>query len=179
MIHRADTVHGVPEQRANIDDAEIIPWLVGTFGGDWMRFKGGPAGIPDADLWAQFMPDDDGRPTFVGMLLLSDKLSGHMLRKVSIGALEVAVRSLHDESAAGLDAELARLAPLERGSLSTGEFLALVAEHYKVWARYESRPAAGMAKRSGVASGTMHSWIHDARKAGLLPEAERGKRARG
>jgi hypothetical protein len=168
----------VSDQQPDIDGPEITAWLAEKLGGDWMQFKGGPAGIPDADLWAQFKPDDDGRPTFVGMLLLSDKLSGHMLRKVSIGELERAVRSRHAESAAGMDAALAQLAPLERGSLSAGEFLALVAEHYKVWARYEARPAAGMAKRAGVASGTVHSWIHDARKAGLLPEAERGKRAK-
>lgn len=144
-----------------------------------MPFKGGPAGIPDADLWAQFKPDEDGRPTFVGMLLLSDKLSGHMLRKVSIGALEIAVRNASAANDSGFDAELGRLPPLERGKLSSGEWLALVAEHYKVWARYEARPAAGMAKRWGVPSGTMHGWIHDARKARLLPPAERGRQAGG
>jgi hypothetical protein len=75
--------------------------------------------------------------------------------------------------------ELAALPPLERGSLSALEFSEVVADHYKVWARYVPTPAAGMGKRWGVKSATVHSWIREARLRGLLPEAERGKRARG
>lgn len=179
MITTTDTVRVVPEQRANIDDAEISQWLTDNIGGDWMRFKGGPAGIPGADLWAQFKPDPDGRMVFVGMLLLTDGLTGNLLRRVPIGPLEDAARQAGIGSPTAMKVELDRLPPLRRGDLDAGEFLALVAEHYKVWARYEARPVAGMASRWGVPSGTVHSWVHDARKAGLLPEAERGKRARG
>ena len=73
--------------------------------------------------------------------------------------------------------ELAKLPPLRRGDLSAVEFSALVASHYKIWARYVAKPAAAMANEWDVNGNTVHGWIGDARLRGLLPEAERGKRA--
>ena len=157
-------------------DGEISDWLAGRFGGAWMPWHGGPA---DTRLWAQFQADADGRTVLVGMLLLSGGITCDVLRRVPVGALESAAREADFGGEQQLETELAKLPALQRGDLPPIEFSRLVAQHYRLWARHTSRPAAAMMRASGRKSGTVHGWIHEARQRGLLPEAERGKRARG
>lgn len=156
----------------------VAGWLTDEFGGQWTRFSGGEVYIPGASLWAQFRVDGDGKTVMVGMLLLADGITSARLRTIPVGELEetAAARSAGGESR--LRAELAQLAPLARGDLSTAEFYALVAEHFKVWARHSRQPVAEMVRASGVSSGTVHAWVNRARARGLLPVAERGKRVR-
>jgi hypothetical protein len=156
-----------------------VELLTEAFGADWVLWKPGPGGIPGAVMWTQAKSNADGRKVLTGLVVVGEGITAESLRKIPVSVIEQAMA----ESSAGTEeqmrAELAKLSPLERGSLSAAEFSRLVADHYKVWARYTSNPAAGMSGEWGVKSGTMHGWIREARLRGLLPEAERGKRARG
>lgn len=169
---------GVADQPAAIDAEKIAAWLTDEFGGTWRHWKGGPAGIPDADLWAQFRDDPDGKTVLVGMLLLADGITSARLRSVPVGVLEDAAAQQQFGGEAQLRADLAKLPPLERGDLSTDDFYRLVAEHFKVWARHGRQPVAAMVRQSGEKSPTVHGWVNRARARGFLPEVERGKKAR-
>lgn len=162
-----------------LSDKGVSDWLKRQFGGSWMLLEGGAGGIPGARLWSQFQPDPDGRLTLVGMLLIADGITADRLRKIPVGVLEDAASQAGYGGEEQLRATLAKLPPLKRGDLSAAEFSGLVAEHYKAWVRHTSRPAAAMARESGEKGPTVHGWIREARLRGLLPEAERGKRARG
>lgn len=130
-------------------------------------------------MWTKVGANADGRMVLTGLAVVGDGLTAESLRRIPVSVIEQAMA----EKTAGTDeqrkAELAKLPPLERGSLSAAAFSQLVADHYKIWARYTARPAAGMAGEWDVKSATIHGWIREARLRGLLPEAERGKRARG
>lgn len=167
------------DQPSAIDVEKIAAWLTGEFGGTWRHWKGGNAGIPDANLWAQFRDDSDGKKILVGMLLLADGITSARLRSVPVGILEDAAAQQDSGGEEQLRADLAKLAPLERGDLSTDDFYRLVAEHFKVWARYGRQPVAAMVRESGEKSPTVHGWVNRARARGFLPEVERGKRIRG
>lgn len=108
------------------------------------------------------------------MLLLADGITSARLRAIPVGALEQAVVGSVDSFE-----DLAALPPLERGDRPADEFYRLVAAYFTAWARRSPNPVAEMARASGEKSATVHSWVSRARQRGLLPEAERGKRARG
>jgi hypothetical protein len=169
----------VTSKPADIDAQKIAAWLSGQFGGTWNHFEGGPGGVPDANLWAQFRPDDDGKLVMVGMLLLADGITAARLRSVPVGVLEDAAAQIEGGGEAQLRAELAKLPPLERGDLDADDFYRLVAEHYKVWARHGRQPVAAMVRETGEKSPTVHAWVNRARARGFLPPVERGKRVRG
>lgn len=157
---------------------DVAGWLAGQFGGQWRRFDGGDVYIPGAVLWAQFREDADGKTVLVGMLLLADGITSARLRAIPIGELEAAAAAVDAGGEAGLRSQLEALDPLARGSLGADDFYALVAEHFKVWARHERQPVARMARAAGVNPATMHAWVSRARARGLLPVAARGKRVR-
>lgn len=150
--------------------------LTEAFGGEWTRWESGPAGIPGGAMWARLAANADGRMVLTGLVLVGDGLTAESLRRVPVSVIERTTA----EQAAGTEeemrAELAELPALERGDRTPADFAELVASHYKVWARFTSNPVAGMSAGWGIKSGTVHAWVHDARKRGLLPEAERGKR---
>ncbi len=168
----------VTDQPPPIDAEEIIEWLAEHFGGIWAHWTGGKAGIPGANLWAQYRRDGDGKNVMVGMLLLDDGLTSARLRAIPVGVLEDAMSLPEDGGEELLRAELAKLPPLERGELSPDDFYRLVAEHYKVWARFGRQPVAAMVRETGEKSPTVHGWVNRARARGFLPPVERGKRAR-
>lgn len=91
------------------------------------------------------------------------------LRAVPLEAME------REANAVDLDElrrEIEALPPLKRSPDTTPEaFSALVAEHFKVWARHVPHPAAEMAAHACVKPPTMHTWIREARLRGLLPPA--------
>lgn len=156
-------------------DADALAQLLREQGeGEWMRWDGGPAGIPNGTLWARFKPDADGRKVMVGLVLLTDGITSAGLRSIPVGELEKAYAN-HTAEAADDPAELP---PLHRGNLSYDDFLRLLARHYLAHAQRTTRPAAAIVKETGEKSATVHGWIHDARQRGILPEARRGKRAR-
>lgn len=153
--------------------------LAETFGGHWVRWEAGPAGVPGGTMWARLGDSPEGRPVITGLVITGDVLTAESLRRVPVRIIEQAMAESRAGTEEQMRAELEALPPLERGDLPAAAFSQLVADHYRIWARYVSRPAAGMAERWGVKSATMHGWIREARLRGLLPEAERGKRARG
>ncbi|GAB7053211.1 hypothetical protein [Catenuloplanes indicus] len=153
---------------AETDRTDIAEQLKAQFGGAWTQWPGDDAGIPGATLWTQHQPDEHGRPVITGMLLLTDRVTTDALRKIPASALEDALAGVGTSKQAE---DLAALPPLERGSLSKGEFLTLVAEHFKTWSRYSPKPSRDMARASGHPENTIYSWIREARLAGLLPPA--------
>lgn len=171
------------DQTDKTDTDPVGTWLVEQFGGTWKHWKGGPAGIPGADLWAQYRTDADGKKVMVGMLLLSDGITSARLRAIPVGVLEASAATEEAGGPKHLEAELAELPPLARRRVPSGfppeEFYRLVAAHYRVWAKYSSTPVAEMVRASGENPATVHAWVNRARRRGLLPAAERGKRARG
>jgi hypothetical protein len=66
-----------------------------------------------------------------------------------------------------------------RRDQSPEEFYKLVADHFRLWARHSTTPVAEMARDLMEKPATVHGWVNRARSRGFLPEAERGKRARG
>jgi hypothetical protein len=168
----------VTKQPKRGDSARVASWLTEEFGGTWRHWRGGDAGIPGADMWAQYRDDTDGKKVLVGMLLLADGITSARLRSIPVGVLESAASEIDTGGTEQLRSDLAKLAPLTRGDLVGDDFYRLVAEHFRLWARHSSTPAAEMARESGEKSATVHAWINRARSRGLLPEVERGKRAR-
>jgi hypothetical protein len=108
-----------------------------------------------------------------GVLLLSDAITGEMLRKVPVAALE---NSRNLTEAGGRPPEVDELHPLRDADRSDPEsFSRLVAEHYRAWARVVPHPVAAMARDAEVKPPTVHTWVREARLRGLLPPARRGK----
>jgi hypothetical protein len=169
----------VTNQPPDIDAESVAAQLADQFGGTWKHWVGGNAGIPGANLWAQYRPDGDGRSIMVGMLLLADGLTSARLRAIPVGALEMGAAAEATGGEEQLRADLSKLPALTRGELSSEEFYKLVAEHFRVWVQHSTTPVAEMARESGEKPATVHAWVNRARGRGLLPEAERGKRARG
>lgn len=129
-------------------------------------------------MWTQVGANADGRMVLTGLAVVGEGLSAESLRRIPVSVIEQAMA----EKAAGTEeqreVEIAKLPALERGSLGAAAFSRLVAEHYRIWARYTANPGAEMARRWGFKGATVHGWIREARLRGFLPEAERGKRAR-
>lgn len=165
----------MPQGDKEVDHEQVAAWLADQFGDTWRHWEGGPAGIPGADLWAQYRDDTDGKKVMVGMLLLADGITSARLRAIPVGELERGDR----EAEKILRAELAKLPPLKRDGQPAEDFYRLVADHFKVRARYSPNPARDMARDAGEKLVTVHSWINRARTRGFLPQVARGKRARG
>ncbi len=165
-------------ERPTPEDERVAEQLSGLFGGTWTAWRGGGSKTRGLTMWSQVRPNADDRGVLTGLVILGDGITADSLRQIPVVVLEQAA-DLKGGSEDRMRRELAKLAPLERGDLSADEFAGRVAEHYRLWARFRSRPAAAMSEEWGVNLNTMHSWIRGARERGLLPEAERGKRARG
>lgn len=137
----------------------------------WVGVEGEPG------LKVRFGPDArSGRLIVTGLLLDRPAVTAEMLRKIPIGRIEGDANLNTDAALDAFAEERDALAPLERTPEMTPEaFSALVAEHYKVWARCVPHPAAAMAAHAGVKPPTMHTWIREARLRGLLPLRSRGK----
>lgn len=132
--------------------------------------------VPGAAMFARFVKSESGRYVLAGLLLLGDAITAEQLRKVPVTVLENSTNLSTEDAYATMHEELDRLAPLQRvASMSPEEFSRLVAEHFKVWARYVPHPAAAMAAEWKVKAPTVHTWIREARLRGLLPPARRGK----
>lgn len=149
-------------------------------GGRWGFLAAGQL-IPGERVsgWVQAVESDSGRPVIGGLLLLAeDAITAEMLRKIPVATLEngVAVGLDSEAARAALQRELEALPPLERTEDMTPEaFSALLAEHFKAWAKAVPHPAAAMAAHANVKPPTMHTWIREARLRGLLPPAKRKK----
>jgi transposase-like protein len=59
------------------------------------------------------------------------------------------------------------------GSRKPDAFYELVAERFALLAATGHRPAAAIAEASGVPATTVHRWVREARRRGLLPAGER------
>lgn len=139
-----------------------------------------PGAIPGVTGgWVQAVEGDTGRPVLGGLLLLADEaITADMLRKVPVTNLEngVVVSLFDEEARAAFAEELEALPPLMRTEGVTPEdFSALVAEHYKLWAKAVPNPAAAMSAHANIKPPTLHGWIREARLRGLLPPAKRKK----
>lgn len=163
---------------SNVPPERVIELLSDAFGEGWTLWDSG-RGAPATYVFVQAKTNADGRGVLAGLVLAGDGITAESLRQVPVSVIErvLGERSVGTEK--DMRAELAKLPPLERGDLSAEDFSRLVAAHYKVWARRVPKPAAAMAREWGVNGNTMHGWIREARLRGFLPEAERGKRARG
>lgn len=162
----------VPLERA-------ITSLTEAFGADWLTWDQGIDGEPGTFVFVQAKSNADGGKVLTGLAVVGDGIRAEALRRIPVREIERIMAEIAAGTEETMRAELAKLPPLKRDDLSSLDFSRLVAEHYKVWARHVAKPAASMAQEWDVKSNTMHSWIRDARLRGLLPEAERGKRARG
>ena len=175
----AGNVPNMPNVPTPARDERTAGLLSEAFGGDWTRWESGPAGIPGGVMWTQVGANADDRMVLTGLVVVGPGLTAESLRRIPVSVIEQAMAEKAAGSERQMNDELGKLRPLERGSLSAPEFSQVVADHYRVWARYVATPAAGMSERWGVKSATMHGWIREARLRGLLPEVGRGKRARG
>jgi hypothetical protein len=123
--------------------------------------------VPDfPGLTVRLGPDGNGRRIVTGVRLEADAVTAEMLRKIPFAHIE-------REANGWADAELP---PLRRSpDMAPDAFSALVAAHFKAWARVVPNPGAAMAKASGANPQTVHTWIREARLRGLLPPARRRK----
>jgi hypothetical protein len=171
-----------PFEDADGDVNELARKISDETGLDWHGWwRGDVSALPDTALLAAFTKNDAGRSVLAGVMLLGDAITADLLRKVPVAALENSTNlgvPVGDSESAGdrVRSELAELPPLDRAAgLAPEDFSRLVAEHFKVWARYVPHPAAAMAAETGVKSPTVHTWIREARLRGFLPPARRGK----
>jgi hypothetical protein len=171
------------KMRAGLDAHEakaqvIEEWLEERFGGNW-SWSGGSditaaATIPDSGTFAQFKRNESGRWVLTGLLLLEDALTADRLRRVPVVELENRWSEHHDRGA--VEAELEALPALRRtDDMSPEDFSRLVADHYRIWARFSPHPASAIADEWAVKVPTVHTWIREARLRGFLPPAQRGK----
>lgn len=147
---------------------------------------------------------EDGERLAIAAVLLEDPdeaLTSTRLRQVPLGRIEGAVAGsaevlrarLHDtdgDPLAELRAVMADIArarpaaqpstkmkPLGRPPAAGGgdEFYSRVAFAYMALAAVSRSPAADLAKQSDVPVGTVHRWIREARRRGLLSAGRKGK----
>lgn len=167
------------DQDRGIDVAATAQLLTERFSGEWLALEWLSAEDEGAKLFAQFKPDAYGRKVVTGLLLIGSVITADSLRTISVGSLESMVMEMGhggpDEAAAQLRHDLAQLPTPGREGRTKAEFLRVVADHFKVWARYTPSPATQMATEWRVNRATMASWVRSARLAGLLPPARRGK----
>lgn len=159
------------------DDVEQLEqWLNERLGSRWDGWHEGHSGVPGVALFAQTKENRDGRTVLTGLLLLGKAITADALRKVPVTAIENSGNLGSGGNWERMQEEKAKLPPLERRpDMSPEEFSQLVAEHFKMWAKYVPHPAAAMAAEWKVKAPTVHSWIREARLRGLLPPARRGK----
>lgn len=167
----------VPSASDDLDasEQEVEKWLNERIGPSWIGFTAPNSGVPGVALFARFKENQQGRQVMTGLLLLADVLTAEQVRKVPVGALENSQNLTAGGAYNRMRAELAELAPLRRDDMAPEDFSRLVAQHFKVWARYVPHPAAAMAAEWNVKAPTVHTWIREARLRGDLPPARRGK----
>jgi hypothetical protein len=151
--------------------------LAEKIGGDWRGHHTGTIkALPDLAVLVRVGENAAGRRVLTGLVLLGDAITADQLRKVPVSAIENSANLSVDDAYDKMRTELAKLPPLERSAdTDPEEFSRLVAEHFKVWARYVPHPAAAMAAEWKVKAPTVHTWIREARLRGLLPAARRRK----
>jgi hypothetical protein len=71
--------------------------------------------------------------------------------------------------------EEAILPKLRRPDAITDEFLALVAAHYRRAVLEGRSPALALAGSAKVPVRTIHRWVYEARKRGIMPPGRRGR----
>lgn len=167
----------VPSASDDLDasEQEVEAWLNERIGPSWVGFTAPNSGVPGVAVFAQFGTNREGRKILTGLLLLSDALTAEQVRKVPVSALENSTNLTEGGAYTTMRAELEKLPPLRRDDMTPEDFSQLVAEHFKVWARYVPHPAAAMAAEWDVKAPTVHTWIREARLRGQLPPARRGK----
>lgn len=84
---------------------------------------------------------------------------------------DIAARGAGSSSPGASPQALERPAPGGGGD----EFYQQVADQYLLHAALSRRPAADLAEASGVPVGTVHRWVREARRRGLLPSGRQGK----
>ncbi|GGR78477.1 hypothetical protein GCM10010169_23320 [Micromonospora fulviviridis] len=155
--------------------AEVEEWLNERMGPRWMGWYPQHSKVPGAAMFAQTKQSESGRWVLTGLLLLGEAITAEQLRKVPVSALENSTNLSAGDAFDQMRAELDKLPPLRRDDMAPEDFSRLVAEHFKVWARYVPHPAAAMAAEWKVKPPTVHTWIREARLRGHLPPARRGK----
>lgn len=156
--------------------AEVEAWLNDRLGPRWLGWYPQQSTVPDTAMFAQTKQAPSGRWVLTGLLLLGEAITADKLRKVPVAALENSRNLSAGDAFEEMHAELDQLPPLRRTDDMTPEdFSRLVAEHFKVWARYVPHPASAMAAEWKVKAPTVHTWIREARLRGYLPPARRGK----
>lgn len=175
-VERKMRVLGFDSHEAKISTIE--EWLVDRLGGSWMWAGGSDVpedeSVPNQGMFAQFKRSESGRWVLTGLLMLEDALTADKLRGVPVVALENQWNETHERGA--FTAELEALPDLIRApDMSPEDFSRLVADHYRIWARFVPHPAAAIAHEWNVKVPTVHTWIREARLRGFLPPAQRGK----
>jgi hypothetical protein len=121
--------------------------------------------LDDLTVVATLEPDRYGRPTVVELHLSGRVIAAEDLRAIPIGQIEAEAAASTDRSP---------LHPRQPGE-SAEAFSARVADAFKAVAATTRWPATTLAREAGVAVGTVHRWIGEARLRGMLPPASRRK----
>jgi hypothetical protein len=130
---------------------------------DWIDVEGEPG------MSVKLRQDErSGRQIICGLHIERAAVTAEMLRRIPLGRIEAVANLGNAEKLAE------ELPPLVRQG-DPAAFSALVARHYRAWARLTPHPAARMAAAAGANPRTVHTWIREARLRGLLPSGARGK----
>lgn len=142
-------------------------------GADWFAVDGV---IEDARIYAAWTDTEDGRSYLSGLHVAGTPITADLLRSIPVGRLE----NLPHQHMAGTVARFVEmmdeLGPLRR---EKGEepaaFAERVAEYYRVFSAFTSKPAKMISDQYGIPLPTVHGWIREARLQGKLPPGKRGK----
>lgn len=155
----------------------VIPYQPGDnetwdrLGEEWSAVRGM---TPDSvELYARWSEAGDGQSTKLSGICLTGSVSASVVRSIPVGRLELLNRNTR-----GHVDKLFKdmLAPLRRERDTDPDLFAeQVANYYKGFSQWSSRPVKEMAEHSGVPVPTMRSWIREARLRGKLPPGTRGK----
>lgn len=119
---------------------------------------------PGLTVTAVLRPNTDGQMAVQALHIYAATITANDLRQVSIRQLET------------LDAPPHPSLPLTRPDGTNPDGHArLVAEHYRHFAALGNNPAKLMAEKADVPVTTVHRWIRDARRAGVLGPARKGR----
>lgn len=144
--------------------------------------------------------DAEGRWVVAGLLIEGKAITGETLRRIPLARLEALANT--DLASLALTLEQAGAPPSDDG-LTLGDLRSLagvapaptarrpslrrpdgsdpdafyreVATAYASAAAESSRPAAALAEEAGVPVTTVHRWVREARRRGLLPPGKKGK----
>ncbi|MEU1736519.1 hypothetical protein [Streptosporangium sp. NPDC020145] len=157
----------------------------------------GPDGVR---VNVRFNRDAEGRWVVTGMFIEGEAIASDTLRKIPLGRLEALANT--DLASLALTLEQAGAPPSDGGltlddlrSLASAApvptvrrpplrrpdgtdpdaFYREVATAYASAAAESSRPAAVLAEEASVPVTTVHRWVREARRRGLLPPGKKGK----